>query len=509
MQPLPPTKRALLLDLSVLAVLVGAGVWMRLYWGLGAHGVYHPDEIYQALEPAHRLIYGFGLQSWEWEFGARNWSLPAMLAGVLGAARVVGLDQPESYIAVMRVFISCLFSATAFAVYLLARHFKASRILAVAAAAIFLFNPVTIALGFRTLSEVISTPFVLFGLVGALGAGSLGQTDELNPRARRWLVIGVSLLSIAVLFRLQNAVFALCIVLPWRFQAAQRARYELAMKVLVGWALVYGAIDWISWGVPFASAGAYIRFNLLMDGAAAYFGTSPAYYYLQTFYSSMGLLGVALLVLPLLAVTRARALLVCTVIFLGMHSVFSHKEFRFVLTTIPLFALLSAVGLQWAIDQNKRAKLRRALGFAIPAALLAATSWGVGQVSRLTMGDMGAPDLPNIPSNTRVFDIFAPVNLLLIAASERDDICGLYLPEYMAVETGGHTYFHRNTPFFHEKNRPAEKANYNYAIAAQKMQPEWVFIEAKQSFSLYRTQLQNCTPAAGYDTALFPEQPDV
>src|SRR5690554_2662704 len=191
MQPLPPTKRALLLDLSVLAVLVGAGVWMRLYWGLGAHGVYHPDEIYQAIEPAHRLIYGFGLQAWEWEFGARNWSLPAMLAGVLGAARVVGLDKPETYLDVMRVFISCLFSTSAFAVYRLARQFKASRLLAVGAAAIFLFNPVTIALGFRTLSEVISTPFVLFGLVGALRAEPLGDSEEPNRGARRWFMLGV------------------------------------------------------------------------------------------------------------------------------------------------------------------------------------------------------------------------------------------------------------------------------------------------------------------------------
>ena len=37
-------------------------------------GIYWPDEIHQSLEPAHRLVFGYGLIAWEFSDGARNWA---------------------------------------------------------------------------------------------------------------------------------------------------------------------------------------------------------------------------------------------------------------------------------------------------------------------------------------------------------------------------------------------------------------------------------------------------
>ena len=57
----------------------------------------YADDIFQMLEPAHRLVFGYGYIAWEFVAGVRNWLLPGTLALVLGGLNRIGLDQPETY----------------------------------------------------------------------------------------------------------------------------------------------------------------------------------------------------------------------------------------------------------------------------------------------------------------------------------------------------------------------------------------------------------------------------
>src|ERR1041385_2826027 len=52
-----------------------------------------PDEIFQAREPAHRLVYGYGIVPWEWRSGMRSWVFPAAIAGIM---RATGWIAPGS-----------------------------------------------------------------------------------------------------------------------------------------------------------------------------------------------------------------------------------------------------------------------------------------------------------------------------------------------------------------------------------------------------------------------------
>ncbi len=66
---------------------------------------FQPDEFYQSLEPAHRLIYGYGYLTWEWRdlprpglFGEqggrmRGWLWPLVFAGVYKLLQMTGMDQ--------------------------------------------------------------------------------------------------------------------------------------------------------------------------------------------------------------------------------------------------------------------------------------------------------------------------------------------------------------------------------------------------------------------------------
>lgn len=58
----------------------------------------HPDEIFQYLEPAHRLVFGNGVTYWEYFYGARAWFVPGLVAGVLKLFDLVGLGEPRWYV---------------------------------------------------------------------------------------------------------------------------------------------------------------------------------------------------------------------------------------------------------------------------------------------------------------------------------------------------------------------------------------------------------------------------
>ena len=78
---------------SLLLVLPLA-VCVRLWVAWTDQGIIWPDEIYQSLEPAHHLAFGYGFTAWEFVDGARSWVFPGLLAAVcvlvLGASAASG-----------------------------------------------------------------------------------------------------------------------------------------------------------------------------------------------------------------------------------------------------------------------------------------------------------------------------------------------------------------------------------------------------------------------------------
>src|SRR5687768_14446058 len=128
-----PRRAAPLALVLLLAVGFGARAWLSVV----DDGIYWPDEIHASLEPAHRLVHGYGLISWEYGVGARSWALPGLLAGVLWMADAAGLDDPREYLLLVRFLMSALALASAWAGYLLARRFGASEWAGVAGASVF------------------------------------------------------------------------------------------------------------------------------------------------------------------------------------------------------------------------------------------------------------------------------------------------------------------------------------------------------------------------------------
>ncbi|MFP4598874.1 MAG: hypothetical protein ACOC9W_02725 [Persicimonas sp.] len=497
-------------DIALVVPLVVLGVVARLWWGLGDDGIFHPDEIYQVIEPAHELIYGFGLHGWEWDVGGRNWTLPALMAALMGGLELMGLDHPDAYMPAVRGSVAALHAASGVGVYMIARQYGARRLFCVLGAALFLFNPASIYLGYRPLSEVISTPLVVLGLAGALGA------DRGRKAGRIWFVMALSLLGLSVLMRLQNALFAVVALGAWRL-GGKSERYQSALKVLTVWALLYGLIDWVTWGLPYQSAGSYLRFNLIMDATTEYYGADSPLFYPAVFITSMKTGAILLMALPLLAWRRARTLVLCAVGFVVLHSLIPHKDLRFVIAALPLLAALAAVGLEVVSDgvatwsEGKLANTKRAAQLTAAAASLlvvGALAHGLWSISELTFDDLGQAQTLGVDPATSAFDHRGELNRLLADLAERPDVCGLYMPTQWVVGAGGHTYFHRDVPFFHQGNPPSEPTQFNYVVSDKPLaapERDWQPVQTGGDSTAYVSGRTECTPAPDYQPRIYQE----
>src|SRR6186713_1946665 len=114
-----------------------AGLGCRVYVMFTDDGIYWPDEIHQSLEPAHRLVFGYGLIAWEFSEGARNWAFPGVIAGLMRATAALGGDRPHIYLPVIRLVFVAMSLGTALGIYRLARGWGASEEAAAAGAAVW------------------------------------------------------------------------------------------------------------------------------------------------------------------------------------------------------------------------------------------------------------------------------------------------------------------------------------------------------------------------------------
>jgi GPI mannosyltransferase 3 len=464
--------------LLMVALALGAG--LRL-WAATDDGIYWPDEIYQSFEPAHRLVYGYGMRAWEFIEGARNWSFAFLVAVLLKLSWVFGLSAPSQYILVVKGFFALAGTAAALGVYRLACTFNAAETFAAAAAAAFALAAPVIYFAPRAMAENGLAACAVWGLALVL--------DEKVPRKQ--LFTGAGLLGLGVLFRLQGAVYCAG-ALGWLLWRRQFTRARDAALVLLVFALLFGLTDAIAWhdapgakyGGWFHSAFKYWEFNITKNAGAGW-GTSPWSYYFQFTYQAMPALSVVAAVGALASLRKALAGWICAGLFLALHVYVAHKELRFVVPLWPVFFALAGAGFCALPSPG----LRRAG----TAALLAAALFSAANIRALTMGDLGAyADRPQ----SSAWDDYGPVNRLMLAASKQPDVCGLRVDVAHLAWTGGITYLHHNAPLYHLGQPDHRLGFFNYVITREGSGlPE---VAKEGGLALAKLPIASCTPDPGY-----------
>ena len=289
--------------------------------------VNHPDEIFQYLEPAWRMLGHDGILTWEWRDGIRSWSLPTFFAGPIVLGEWLAPGGAGAFIVPRLVAALASLSIVVSAWFFGARVSRVHAIIAALAAAIW-FEVVYFAP--HTLSEPLATALIVPAALILTG-----------PPSQKRLVVGAALLALAFVWHFQYApamaVFALGAC--WR---QWRNAIPLAAGGLVV-LLLSATIDIAHGVVPFEWLIRNINQNLLHDRAAE-FGVSPAIAYLHL----LAIIWSGATVLMLCALWRgwrhAPLLIVAAVTNIAFHSSIEHKEYRFIFLSIVLLIIAAALG---------------------------------------------------------------------------------------------------------------------------------------------------------------------
>jgi len=470
------TRRARWLLLAALS----AGAALRGWLALTDQGIAWPDEIYQSLEPAHRLVWGRGWVPLEFREGLRTWVLPGLVAGLLEVLRGLGFSRPALYVPAAKLVFAAVGVATAWATARLARRMGAGPLESTAAGALWALAAPAIYFAPRGLSEPLSAFPVTLGLAWALPAGA----------TRRERGLGAALLGFAVLLRLQDALLCVALVGAWLVRRRWRAAAEVTV-MLLGWALLLGLLDRLTWGGWFHSALAYWRYNWV-QGKGALFGASPPSYYLRVLWTSMPPVSAVMAPAVLLGLRRAPALAAAVLLFLAVHSAIPHKELRFILPVLPAAMALAGVGL--AVTST-RVDRRIPAGLALLAAVLSGARFHT-----LNFGQLGAYDGQR--DAVSAYDDFGPVNRLLLVASELPGLCGLKVEATHIAWAGGYTYFHRDAPMYSHLGPPRGARHYDVVLTAAFAVPPQAVVARDGPVVLARLFDGPCVPDLGYRSEL-------
>jgi GPI mannosyltransferase 3 len=314
----------------MLAALCGASLLVKtlIYWT--APNLGNPDETFQYMEQAHRLVFGTGLVPWEFIVGVRSWLLPGLLVPGVALARALGTGAeffPASSAAVCAL-LSLL-------PILCGGHWgwRANGTAgAVIAAALNAFWFESVYYGDHVLSEAIAADFLVAGLYLAYPATP--------AEARRRLYFAGLCFGAVVAFRLQLAP-AILVALAGICRLTPRAYIAVGAGML-GPVLLLGLIDWISWGRPFQSVELYLLINYSAD-AASRFGVDPWYQYALWEGGYWSFATLPIVPLAIFGARRLPLLLLVAVTIYAAHAMIPHKEPRFVFPALPL--VLTLVGL--------------------------------------------------------------------------------------------------------------------------------------------------------------------
>lgn len=397
------------------AILVGALV-LRLVLVPGA-GIYHPDELFQYLEQAHRLVFGPGIVPWEYRYGMRSWLLPDIVAVWMAVGDRIA---PASwlYILLPRAVVATLSLTVVWSAWRFGRRVSPrAGLLAAGTAAVWAESAY---MAPHILSELVSVYLLLPAAVLLTEA----------ERSRRQLALAGLLVGLSVIFRIQHlpaAGLLFCLAF-WHRRSDVIAFLAGGAAALV----ISVIVDVAAGSIPFGWALEYVRQNLFLH-RAAFYGTESAWAYIWGISETFGWWLAPMLPLAAIGARREATLLRIALVNLAVHMAIEHKEYRFVLLTTTIFMILAAVGTGVIVEIAARRWPRRhrlalwlaLLGWGTASAWLAAS----GEPARYATRDRGG--------------------LALFTILKTDGaMCGLATQEMNFAAGGGYTYLHRAVPIF-------------------------------------------------------------
>jgi GPI mannosyltransferase 3 len=318
-------------------IVAFVGFSIRVTIALVSEQVHQADEIFQYLEQAHRLVFGYGYIPWEYRFGIRSWILPGSLSLLLQLFRFLHIDDPNLYIPVIKIFFCFASISLIYSAYIIGRNLvseQAGRIASILTCVwyeLIYFSP-------KPTPEVLSTYLLMIALAIA--------TTRLSPRNP--LLFGF-ICTLSGLLRFQYLPAIVIVIIFGSLGCKKRDLLKIGGSILLT-VMVAGYVDYLTWGSFFASYYNNYLFNAVYK-VSSLFGKQRPLYLLETLtICSVGIFPIVAL-LSLKKTRQIWLLWLSAASIIVSHSLILHKEHRFVFAAIPIFLILAAVVISDAISQ--------------------------------------------------------------------------------------------------------------------------------------------------------------
>jgi GPI mannosyltransferase 3 len=419
-----------------LCILAIIGLALRVFVALLSTNCDHPDELFQYLEPAHRVTFGYGLTTWEYRFGMRSWLIPFLVATPLYLCKIVHCDQPAIYIPAVKILLCILSTSLIFSAYVIGKNLISERVGWLSAVFVTFWYEL-VYYSFRPLPDVISSYFLL-GALACLTA----KNSKLSP----------SLFAIctgfALALRLQYApiVVYLCVLSLLFFNRKQNMQVAAGIISVL---LFCGFVDWYTWGAWFGS-----YYNMCVAQALLpldkIFGTRDSLFYVIALLSaSLGVLPLAFL-LSFKYFRRLWPLIGCAIIVVAVHSFVPTKYYRYIFASIPILSIVASSIFILLLEKIAKTEKATKSGFLTGAIAIALVSLA-GIFNWLPNENFAYKHSPLFESE--------PAKEAFLYLSKQQDLSGLCVYDTTCPwwESGGYYYLHRDVPIYFSSFLPVEK----------------------------------------------------
>ncbi len=397
------------------------------------------DEIYQVVEPAHHLVYGYGLTAWEYIVGMRSWLFPGVMAAVLWLGELFGSGPAFKFVPAQLFMVLCSLISVGVA-YRWGERLDDAR----GGVVVGGFVAVWVDLLYfapHPLSDVIAGDVLMAALYAALPLTT-------QPTPRRLAIAGALFGLTFALRPLLGPALLVAAIFACRRNLHAWGTFILGGTVVL---LASGCLDWITLGAPFQSIWLSVWLNIA-KGVSSDYGTLPAAFFFIAPILFWGFIPCLIVIAQFVVGSRRFPALSAVVIAIFLtQSLIAHKEWRFIFPALPpLITLCGIAALQEIRDISQR--------FNYPTLLAAAalTLWaGVSLVAALSPG-YG----PKWTLRRELLDAFA-------LAARQPGLCAVNLVNILWIETPGSAALPTGIPIY--ASRPAnlvrDMPGFNIAVS--------------------------------------------
>lgn len=311
--------------------ILGCVFLFRLVNALNIRTFFQADEYYQALEPAHQYIFGYGYVTWEWREQLRSSIHPLLYAGGYKLVQLLSDDDKRLVILVPKIIGAVLATIAEINLYRFVRLYKSEPIARICLV-LSLVNPFNWYFSTRAFSNSFETTLIIIAFRYWPWKGHKGNYH------------------VSLFFAILS-----CIVRPtngmmWIYLGIDYLTRHFSVKLLIYSTiellivlLVNTYLDYCFYGKLTFPIYNFVEFNVLKN-LSIFYGTAPWHFYI---FQAIPLMTTTLL--PLLVVGLPKhmndPLVRAGLLMLIGFSFIDHKEFRFIYPLQPIMMMIAAS--QW------------------------------------------------------------------------------------------------------------------------------------------------------------------